>query len=228
MSTWQDTTVQCPRCATELHTRIALGVHITRVPHVRQQILDRTFHTLTCNSCNASLAIAQPFVYTDFGRNHWLLVRVIGDEPDWREWEAQLEQDLARAFEHGSPLAHELGKQLLARVVFGYEALREKLVVWDAGLEDAIVECIKVRAISADPTLAATGSALVVDQIDDDDTIHFAWFANAADPAPERLIDVPPTWVRDTDRDHASLEARFAELFGARFVSVRRLTSARL
>lgn len=226
MSTWQDTVVQCPRCATELAARIALGVHVTRVPQVRQQILDRTFHALACSGCQAELQIEQPFIYTDFGRNQWLLVATPADRRQWQDWEQRLERDLARAFEHGSPLAHDLGKQLLARVVFGYEELREKLVIWSANLEDAVVECLKVRAISADPVLATPGSALIVDRITRDDEIHALWFAR--ETVPEREVLFPSSWVADSDRDHASLEARFAELFTERFVSFRRFASATL
>jgi hypothetical protein len=36
-----------------------------------------------------------------------------------------------------------MGKAFLRRLVFGLPALREKLLIWDAGLDDYVVEAIK-------------------------------------------------------------------------------------
>ena len=228
MSTWQDVTLRCPSCAASVAARIALGAHVTRAPQIREQVLARTFHQFVCGHCATQLDLAQPFVYTDFDRDQWILVRNVDEERDWRMWEQRLKDDITRAFEHGSPLVHDISKRLFARVVFGYEALREKLVIWNAGLEDAIVECIKVRALSTDPSLGGPDARLIVDSIDEDDRIRFAWFASYGDRAPSRFIEVAPMWIRDTDRDHAALESRFFELFANGYVSFRRLASATL
>ena len=228
MSTWVETAVVCPRCARENRLRIARGVHVTRVPHVRDEVLARCFQQRACAGCAAMLAVHAPFVYTDFDRRHWLLVALVSDAGEWPVWEHQQRDDLARAFDHGSPLAHALGERMLARVVFGVEELREKLVLWSAGLEDALVECIKVRAFAEDFALAAPGSRLLIDRIGDDDALHAWWFARAGDRDPARTIELPNTWLREAERDRASLRARFSELWNAGFVSERRLRSARI
>src|SRR5512143_333117 len=59
MSTWQDTTAPCPRCANAVAVRVADSVHISRVPHVREQILARTFHLFTCAACAATFSVAK-------------------------------------------------------------------------------------------------------------------------------------------------------------------------
>jgi hypothetical protein len=225
MSTWQNVTVQCPRCAGDVAVRVAEGVHITRVPHVREQILAGTFHTFTCTKCSTTFPVAKRFVYTDFDRDHWILVALAGDESSWPAWEGQLRKDIKTAFDHGSPLVHRIAARIRSRVVFGYEALREKLVVWDAGIEDAIIECIKVRVIAEDPTLGAPGSRLIADRIEPDGPIHLAWSAEPKGPFTREVV-TPATWGTDTDRDHASLMARFPELFGSGYVSFRRIARA--
>jgi hypothetical protein len=227
MSTWQHVTVRCPRCASDVSVRVADGVHITRVPHVREQILARTFHTFTCASCSSMFPVTKRLVYTDFDRDHWILVGLAGDEATWPASEAQLNKDITMAFDHGSPLVHWIANRIRSRVVFGYEALREKLVIWDAGIEDGVIECMKLRAIATDPTLGAAGSQLVVDRIGDDGSIHFIWRERAA-AAFVRELAVPASWLAETDRDHASLVARFAELFGSGYVSFRRLARGRI
>lgn len=220
MSTWQDTTTPCPRCANAVAVRVADSVHISRVPHVREQILARTFHSFTCAACAETFTVAKRFVYTDLDRDEWLLVALASDEASWPTWESQLQKDLTAAFDHGSPLVHRFARRMRARVVFGYESLREKLVIWDAGIEDAVIECIKVRAIAQDPTLA--GSQLTVDRISDAGAIDLI----ARSGATVRELAVPASWLGDADRDHASLVARFAELFSSGYVSLRRYARA--
>jgi hypothetical protein len=223
VTTWEHHTLPCPRCGAELAARLATGVHVARLPAIRDDILARRFHRAACAACGATTEIRRPFVYTDFGRRHWILAATADDLARWPAWEARLRRDVSHAFDHGSPLAHGLADQLQARVVFGHDELREKLVVWDAGLDDALVECLKLRALASDPSLAAPASRLLVDRAAPDDTLELTWFAHAADPIPARRFATPPGWLRDTDRDRASLAARFPELFAGGFVSVARL-----
>jgi CpXC motif protein len=226
MSTWVATTVTCPRCAHRQPARIAEGVHITRVPRVRDEVLARRFQMLACAQCAAGLVVDEPFVYTDFARHQWLLVAPRRALAEWPAWETRLRTDLARAFEHGSPIASELGAHMLARVVFGFEALREKLVIWAAGIEDAQIECIKLRAIASELALAAPGSRLFVDAVGGDASLRIHWFAANTDLAAVRRLDLPASWVQDTERDRERLRGRFPELWSGGFVDAYRLMSA--
>lgn len=226
MSTWTELAIACPRCTAQIRARVAEGAHITRVPHVRDEIVARRFHGFACGTCGETIRVHKSFVYTDFGRKHWILVALAGEMSAWPDWEAQLRRDVAHAFDHGSPLVHEITRGFQVRVVFGYEELREKLVVWDAGLDDALVECLKVRALAQDPGLAAPGSRLLVHRVDPDDRCHLHWYARATDPAPARALALPAEWTADVVRDRASLAARFPELFGGGFVSVNRFAPA--
>jgi hypothetical protein len=228
VSTWSTASFHCPRCASELRAPVALGVHITRIPEVRDDILARRFHRVACAACGGTTEIVTSFVYTDFGRGQWILVATPDQLPRWRDWEAQLRRDLSHAFDRGSPLAHELADRLAVRVVFGCEELREKLVVWEAGLDDALVECVKVRAFASDPALAAPGSRLLVERAAPTDELELLWFAHAGDPVPKRSFVTPAAWLRDTDRDRRSLATRFPEVFAGGFVSAARLTQSSL
>ncbi|MEO8707340.1 MAG: CpXC domain-containing protein [Kofleriaceae bacterium] len=224
MSTWTTRSLACPRCGVLASVRIAAGVHVARAPEVREQILAGQLHRFTCSGCDESTQVEAAFVYTDFPRHHWISVATPDELASWRDHEARLAGEVARAFELGSPLAHPLADGLRVRLVFGSVELREKLVVWGAGIDDALVECVKVRAFASDPELAAPGSRLLVETVAADGLV-LAWFAGAADRTPARRVEVPGAWLADTDRDRASLAARFPELFGSGFVSVARLVN---
>jgi len=226
MWTWDDRLLWCPGCAAGLRARRSTGVHLSIVPELRDDVLARRFHRVVCHGCAAPIEAQRPLLHIDFERDHWVLVANTGELGLWPAYEARLRDNVARVLGRGSPLMQELAGRLRVRLVFGHEELREKLLIWSAGLDDAVVECLKLRVYAADPALAAPGSRLLVDSYHDH-ALDLLWFARAADARPARVLITPSAWLRDTDRDRAALAARFPELFGGGFVSAARLVAAR-
>lgn len=216
--------VGCPGCGAEIAADLLDAVDAARRPDLRDDLLARRFHRWSCPGCGAAPEIEHAIVYTDLPRRHWLYVGVERDRAYWPGWEARLAGDIALALSRHSPLLHATADGLRSRVVFGYEELREKLVIWEAGVDDALIECLKVRAITADPGLALRGSRLIVDRIGRDDTVDLWWFA-PGDATPSRRLTAAPSWLADTDRDRGSLIQRFPELFRGGYVNLHRLVT---
>ena len=150
-------------------------------------------------------------VYIDMDRKHWVSV-VPGERERWPEHE----DAVAALFERTmttSPLARRLREGFTVRVVFGLEELREKLVIWQANLDDAVVECAKVHAVGQQPQLARAQSLIV-------DAVHDGALELVVDGA-WRLVLPRELVARLSDDDR--LPARFPELFGGRYVSLHRL-----
>jgi len=210
MSTWMTRVVACPRCDATLELRVALGINVARAPH-----------RAACR-CGATVHAVAAFEYSDLARGQLVRVALPDERARWRALEAGLAASVRRVFEHGSPLAHGLVTATRSRLVFGDEALREKLVLWSAALDDAVIECVKLRAFAAEPRLAAPEGRLVVVAVGDDDSLACAWFARDGDVAPTTTFDLPATWVHEATRDRASLSSRYPELFGAGYVSAGR------
>jgi len=208
MSTFYTRQVSCPHCCIPVDAWLARGVHANRRTDLRDEILSRTFHRRSCDQCGTRFEVAQQLVYTDFDLKHWIYVATDADRPGWPAWEARLFGNFAQVFSRHSPLVDEFGDGMRCRLVFGYEELREKLVVWEAGFDDAIVECMKARAIATEPAL---GTRLIIDRIDADNRFHL-----------RGGHEFPPVWTKDADRDRNSLRQRFPELFGGGYVNVAR------
>ena len=67
------------------------------------------------------------------------------------KWE-QLEQSAREAFansygEHATPAAQEIGRDLQTRLVFGWAALREKLLLAENNLDDVTFELVKIALL---------------------------------------------------------------------------------
>jgi hypothetical protein len=216
MSTWFDEEVKCPQCSAQQIAKLAHGVHASRAPEVRDMLFDRTFHRITCRECQHVFVGQRPLVYTDMDRKHWLQVEREIARPRWPELEQLTDEVFVRAFT-GSPLTHELRDGFKRRLVFGLEELREKLVIWRASLDDAVVECLKLHAIAREPDLSRAESIVV-------DEVHDGGLRLVVDAT--RVIQVPGDLVEQY-HDDVRLPDRFPELFGGRFVSIHRLLGHR-
>ena len=116
-----------------------VGMHITRLPEIRSEILRNEFHRYSCSNCEHTNAVEKKSIYTDFERKHYVGVEL----PLLNNWQNKV-QIHRKAFEQsflwGPPIAQNMGHSMITRVVFGIRALREKLIIWDAGLDDRIIE----------------------------------------------------------------------------------------
>jgi len=132
----------CPTCGHRWPVEVPQGLHITRLPEVREQLKAGTFQIHTCPGCAAKTFFETPAVYTDFAHNEYLAVETVMTA-GWQAAIARHQTVWRNCFEQGPPVAQEMGARMKRRLVYGYRALREKLVLWDAGLDDRIVEAVK-------------------------------------------------------------------------------------
>lgn len=143
MSTFYPYDMECA-CGVTTRVELVAGIHITRLPEARQQILDGTFQVFTCTGCGQPTAVTGPTVYTDFDRHQYVVV----ETPQRRPW-SSVRAIHARIFEDsftsGPPIATEMASRFSKRGLYGFPALREKLLIWDASLDDLVVEGVKAE-----------------------------------------------------------------------------------
>jgi hypothetical protein len=165
MSTWDDVTVACPFCAHAFQVPIASGLHISRLPHIRERILDGELHRFDCPACTRRIEVRRPIIYADFERGDWIEVWPAQDVARWPELAAKCAANQRRAFERGAPMLRAHAERFRVRIVFGYDELREKLIVWDARLDDLSIECLKLVAIRRDPSIFGERDRILVSEI---------------------------------------------------------------
>lgn len=144
MSTWALREFPCATCGETLQAPLLKAMHITRLPEVKRQIRDGTFQVFRCDQCGQHTHVEKATVYTDFDAGHHVGVE-LPSTVDWQEAKARHRKVYDDAFLLGPPIAAELATRTLHRVVFGLRALREKVLAWDAGLDDALVEVAKLE-----------------------------------------------------------------------------------
>lgn len=142
MSTFRPRTLPCPACARPMEVHLLEGMHISRIPQVRAAILDGSLHVFSCSGCAHRFVVEVPAIYTDFPNGQYVAVEV-GAPADLAPVRGKHRRVFDECFTLGPPPAQDLAVALRTRLVFGYSALREKLLVWDAGLDDRVVESAK-------------------------------------------------------------------------------------
>lgn len=147
MDDFESAVMDC-RCGHRYPIQVATDLHISRMPELRQAILDGTANRFPCPGCGRINPIERPLAYTDFPRRHWITVAPtlgLSDVDGWR----QLAEDSFREtmVQHTGAQVRQWAPEFTRRVVFGMAALREKLVIFDAGLDDRPVELLKLALI---------------------------------------------------------------------------------
>lgn len=135
--------VPCGRCGATLTLALAASANASRDPAIAEAIRAGTFHVATC-ACGGRVVVETEVLYTDLDRG-WF----IGVFPRAAAAEAVArERDVEAAFvdaigANAPPAVLGWAGTVRRRVVFGYDALREKVLCADLGLDDRLLEAWK-------------------------------------------------------------------------------------
>jgi len=213
MSIWTETQVHCPECSHAFLARTLEAANAARLVHLREAIIARELNRATCPRCLTEIVIERPMIYSDLERGEWIAVRRADELASWREHELAVRDSFRRHGREGAPPAiRTLCRQVRVRVVFGYDDLRDKVLAWTAGLDDAMVECAKLWALRDRIILANPLQRVLLDEVENDELVLRSgqYTARIARAAVLRL-------------DRVDLSARYPALFEEGFVSVTRL-----
>jgi len=139
--------------------QLADCLNIQRTPAARQRILDRSFHQVATEG--GVMQVEKAFFYLDLARGQAFLVQPPRERYRHADASAQLDRMLA-------VLPDTMRQQVaLARVVYGLEELREKIVAAEAGFDDRAVELMKAAVVHDHPVLLTRARLrLALDHVD--------------------------------------------------------------
>lgn len=202
MSKFIDSERICPTCSTTFTCRIAVSLNVTRSPAYREAILAEKFHVFTCPSCNTRTLVDEPFIYTDFDRKHWIGVFPLAGEQAWSIHERSAPDAFFKTMRgpHTPAIARKMAEDFLVRTVFGLAALREKLVAFESGIDDADLAVFKLVLAQQMHGLLFHPDRRPLLRAVEGDTLVFHVFSQ---PDGGELIDVPRALFEETKNDPA-------------------------
>jgi CpXC protein len=168
VSTFSIQSVQC-RCGFNFQGEVFDSLHVSRRPDIREQILAGTFHGFPCSQCGKRVTVETRLAYTDFPRKQWFTmypridIRHRDELVDFAKRSFQ-----ATMVERAAELARSWAPEMTQRVIFGLASLREKLIVFDAGLDDRTIECLKLQMYRQTGLVLHPDTYLHVTAVEDD------------------------------------------------------------
>lgn len=160
MSRTRQASVTCPGCGGRIGLETFSSVNADRHPELRAAVLDGSLQRAGC-ACGVTVRIGPELSYLDVAHGHWIAVEPHERLPDWRDREQAATALHAVAFGPAAPqAARDLGAAVTARLVFGWDALREKLVARELGLDDVALEGLKLLIMKQQGLVPQAGEEL--------------------------------------------------------------------
>lgn len=143
--------VPCPDCGHAEDRPVAHALQGRAAEVARVDILKGRFQRFRCASCGFHHQVLHPFSLLDAEGRTFLLVRGEDEVHAWPQWEEEAGRELQRMV--GAP-SRPPTRGPRVRVVFGLDALREKMLCFSAGLDDCLLEALKVNLLASVPGLS--------------------------------------------------------------------------
>ena len=153
MSTFLDQTISCGACGQLWTRRVATFIDDSAdLTSARESLLHGTFQRFECPACGRHKHVVRPLRWCDRDARLWIALLPDEAETQWPRWERDVptmaQWDISRG-EYGS----SDGDRWRLRLVFGLPALTEKLLCAQLGVDDAVLEMLKLNLLDAHPAL---------------------------------------------------------------------------
>jgi len=188
MSLFRSTNISCPNCEEIVNMSGVGSVNADRRPDLRDAILQSRFQDETCPHCQTSFRLAPEFNYLDVGHGQWIAALPAASVRDWIQFEDQTKDSFDLSYGSKAPkAARDIGVDLAVRLTFGWPALREKIFANDRGIDDAVLEMLKLEMIRRVPSAPlAEGIELRLVGATDED-LTFVWIDAESEEVLETL-----------------------------------------
>ena len=132
MSMSATNTVTCPQCQHEQDFTVWQSMNVTLDPELKEQLLSGELNAFICQKCAEKTSVAYDTLYHDMRLGLWLYLSHGDEKPG---------EDFSRV---QSMMAKTARVPYRYRLVRNRNELVEKILIFDAGLDDRMVEIFKL------------------------------------------------------------------------------------
>lgn len=223
MSLFSTTQLVCPKCKKETRFEEVGSINADRRPDLRQGILDGTLQNNVCSECSETFVLEPDLNYMDAGRGQWIAAYPIYRILSHLEAADEMTKLFDKSFgESAGKAEQELGNSLVGRVVFGWPAMREKLLIKELELDEVVVELMKIDFLrDGDDIPFDAASELRLVEVDGT-TMVFCWFGPAVEDS-KRILELEVDRYQDIVANIEQWKPIVDELTDSPFVDIKKL-----
>lgn len=130
--------IACPKCGKEIEIDVWNSIDIPYDMEQKEKVLNNTFFKASCDICHASIPIGYKCLYNDMEQKYliWVAPKLEeAEQKDIVEYNEKLKTDSRLRLAQGG---------YTYRIVRNDNELREKVLIFDEGLDDRYIETMKM------------------------------------------------------------------------------------
>lgn len=184
--------ITCPKCGKQHPFGVWSSINTKLDPEMKQKVKDRSAFLFECPSCKAKTYVDYGLLYHQMEDK--IMIYYVATEQDAAEADRAL-----KALDGDDPTGMMEGVtrgDYLIRVVRSQHALREKISIFDEGLDDRIIEIFKVHVFALiqkdHPEFKNVEMIYLRDADEQKNYIHII-----ADGKPRGVSEIPPKFYQE-------------------------------
>ena len=132
---------KCPKCTTNVEAEQWTAVNGEKNPQQKLKILEGTLFKAKCKKCGYESSIGYPMLYNDTKQNY--MIWLVYDEQEVKHVTDYFKKSKLEVSDSDDS-DETVDSQCRQRIVMSPEALREKIMIFDSGLDDKMIEILKL------------------------------------------------------------------------------------
>jgi hypothetical protein len=126
----------CPECGRSQRVTVCHSINVTVSPNLKDELFQDKINTFSCEQCGKTIRIALDLLYHDMDKGIKICEQY--SDVDMKELEGSVESRIASVFRVTIP------RSRYKRIVRSREDLKEKIMIFDDGFDDRVMEFLKV------------------------------------------------------------------------------------
>ncbi|MBQ1546455.1 MAG: CpXC domain-containing protein [Clostridia bacterium] len=132
--------LKCPKCGKDMEIEQWSAVNGDKNPQQKMKILEGTLFTPKCPMCGNVCTVGYPMIYHDTRQNY--MIWLIYDEQELKHVTDYFKK--SKSENYSDDAEEPVDRACRQRAVFSPDRLREKIMIFDSGLDDKLIEIMKL------------------------------------------------------------------------------------
>jgi CpXC protein len=226
MSIFKTADVPCPDCRAIVRFDLVASVNADRRPDLTDAVIADSLQRQACSRCGKEFRAPPRLTYVDLERRLWVIAYSATNLEAWERLAQSATATFERAYGASAPaFAQEIGRSLKTRLVFGWPALKEKVLCAAHGLDDVALELLKVAVLRDVPGAALSDKNEMRLVRVGDEALKLIW-VNAETEVAIASLEAPRSAYDEIAADETEWDALRAALAASPFLDYTRLLVA--